>query len=156
MQASVFAIAPACVTLRHLAKPYRRRARSFACRALSYAPAAAVNPLLPLWQQPVVHSAALKAAATAGASFIAASLLSALVGKVARKVNCHTLKPRCGNIDYSLLIQPVYALLQPPLKYLVVCQEYGPLQSVDNACIEEEKAVPLRMLETAIVAVQVP
>ena len=35
-------------------------------------------------------------------------------------------------------------------------QEYGPLQSVDNARIEEEKAVPLRMFEIAIVAVQVP
>ena len=111
MQGSVFATAPACATLRLLAKPYRRRARSFACRALSYAPAAAVNPLLPLWQQPVVHSAALKAAATAGASFIAASLLSALVGKVARKVNCYTLKPRCGNTDDSVLRQTINALL---------------------------------------------
>jgi hypothetical protein len=34
-------------------------------------------------------------------------------------------------------------------------QEYGPLQSVDNARVEEEKAVPLQMFETAIIAAQV-
>ncbi len=34
-------------------------------------------------------------------------------------------------------------------------QEYGPLQSVDNPGMETNKQVPMQMLETTIVAVQV-
>ena len=49
---------------------------------------AQVDPLLSLWQQPVVHKAALKAVGIAIASFTAAGTLSALLGKVARKVRC--------------------------------------------------------------------
>lgn len=37
----------------------------------------------------------------------------------------------------------------------IVQQEYGPLQSVDNPGIDNDQKVPLRMLETTIVAVQV-
>ena len=35
-------------------------------------------------------------------------------------------------------------------------QEFGPLQSIDHGALEETKPVPLQMLETTIVAVQVP
>ena len=39
---------------------------------------------------------------------------------------------------------------------MVSCnQEYGPLQSVDNVGMDTDKQVPLQMLETTIVAVQV-
>ena len=37
----------------------------------------------------------------------------------------------------------------------IVQQEYGPLQSVDNPGMGNDQKVPLQMLETTIVAVQV-
>ena len=84
--------APGSVGPGILVKPYCRksRARKAHTRAPIQAFAVPVDPLLPLWQQPVVQQAALKAVAAAGASFIAASALSTLVGKVARKVRIHT------------------------------------------------------------------
>ena len=68
-------------------KPYFRRHRGQ--RARQRAPVAQVDPLLSLWQQPVVHKAALKAVGIAIASFTAAGTLSTLLGKVARKVSSH-------------------------------------------------------------------
>ena len=84
---------PRCAQTRLSVKPYcgRYRPRRAQTRAPVRASAVPVNPLLPLWQQPAVQQAALKAVVAAGASFIAASALSTLVGKVARKVRKHAL-----------------------------------------------------------------
>ena len=46
-----------------------------------------VDPSLPLWQQPAVHSAFGQCALAVLASFLAASLLSALLEKAANKVS---------------------------------------------------------------------
>ena len=72
-------------------KPYFRR--HIGQRARQRAPVAQVDPLLSLWQQPVVHKAALKAVGIAIASFTAAGTLSALLGKVARKVRSRASAP---------------------------------------------------------------
>jgi len=88
MQTQVLFTAPGRSCLRLSVKPYcpRSRARIASFRTPIHASAAAVNPLLPLWQQHVVQQAALKAVGAAVVSFLAASGLSTLVGKVARKV----------------------------------------------------------------------
>ena len=88
MQTQVLFTAPGRSCLRLSVKPYcpRSRARKASFRTPIHASAAAVNPLLPLWQQHVVQQAALKAVGAAVVSFLAASGLSTLVGKVARKV----------------------------------------------------------------------
>lgn len=84
MQAQTPFAAHSRVSSRVLVKPYCRANRAREARI--YASAAAVNPLLPLWQQPLVHNAALRAIAATGASFVAANALSALAGKIAGKV----------------------------------------------------------------------
>ena len=91
MDSTVLLGAPRLGHSQLLGKPYFRRYRGQ--RARQRAPVAQVDPLLSLWQQPVVHRAAMKAVGIAIASFTAAGTLSALLGKVARKVRSHPCTP---------------------------------------------------------------
>ena len=85
-------------------KPYFRRRK--AQRARQRTPVAQVDPLLALWQQPLVHKAAVKTVGIAIASFTAAGTLSALLGKVARKVRTQPL------IACRSLLEVVHTSLQ--------------------------------------------